>query len=315
MENNYVFTVLTPTFKGGKNLYAVYESLLGQTFKNFEWIVVLDGYDSITVSTIEQIVKENKFTVKWFIIEHNHKKAAVNRGVSEAGGEFILIADDDDTFKYDALENLYSAWKNIPASDRNDYVGVTGLCEYEDGSIVGDYFPSDIYDATTIECSLIKRITGEKWGFQRTEIMKKYPFFEDAEGYIGESTVWHEIGKRYKTRYINKVLRTYNQTEGSIMREPYTRNKVLNNCQAYVYGYGYSCGQIGVPVFYNPRFYAACTTNYTRFFLHSVKFGKYKSWMNPFKSGHLLSFSFVIGLVPGFLFFLNDLHQFNKARD
>lgn len=305
--SNCKFTVFTPTYKGRTKLYAVYKCLTSQTFNDFEWIIVLDGEDSETLSIVKDIKNKAPFFVDFFVNPHNHKKSAINRGIQESNGDFFIIADDDDFIKSDALEVLHKSWLDIPEHKKNEFVGVTGLCEYENGDIVGDLFPEDIYDATSLECTLKSKISGEKWGFQRIEIMKNFPFFEDAEGYVGESTVWHEIGKKYKTRYINKVVRTYNQTENSIIREPLNKGKVVKNCQAYVYGYRYSCGKIGRWVLYNPRFYIACSVNYVRFYFHCLRLKKTKSWMNPFNQNFLSVFSFFFALPVGFVFFVKDL--------
>ena len=50
---------------------------------------------------------------------------------------------------------------------------------------------------------------------QRREVLLDYKYFEDAEGLVGVSTVWWEIVKKYKTVYINKVVRHYLIRENS----------------------------------------------------------------------------------------------------
>ena len=47
------FTIFTPTFNRGNLLQELYESLLRQTFKDFEWIIVDDG----STDNTEEIVK------------------------------------------------------------------------------------------------------------------------------------------------------------------------------------------------------------------------------------------------------------------
>lgn len=309
-ENLFKFSVITPTFRGREKIRVVFESLKSQTYNDFEWLVVMDGFDKETSDIINCFIEEKaNFPIRLLSIDHNHKKAAMNRGIKEAQGELILIADDDDSFVPDALEIFESTWSTI--DDKESFVGVTGLCVYEDGSVVGDRFPQDVFDATTLECTLKHRVKGEKWGFQRRDIMLEYPFFEDAEGYVGESTVWFEIGKKYKTRYVNRELRVYNQTENSIIREPLTSGKVERNCQAYTYGYLYSASQVDVSIMLrNPRFFLACCINYVRYMMHSISLNKYKSWMSPI--GSMSKVRAVIIGSPGVFFYLRDIYNFKK---
>ena len=224
------FTILTPTYNGRSKLYKVYESLCAQTYSDFEWIIVLDGYDEQTDNIVNSFINENILNIKTFSIKRNHKKAAVNYGIKKATGELLLIADDDDPLPKNSLEIFNKNWNEI--EDKHNYIGITGLCIDENECIVGEKFPSSPFDKTSLDCVLRYNIYGEKWGFQRLDIMRKYPFFEDAEGYIGESTVWFEIGKKYKTRYINEIVRIYINTENSIMTSKFSENKIretLNN--------------------------------------------------------------------------------------
>ena len=68
----------------------------------------------------------------------------------------------------------------------------------------------DIWDSNSIESEIKYRVKGEKWGFHRTDVLKKFPFPEPENvKFISESVVWHAISKHYKTRYINEILRIY----------------------------------------------------------------------------------------------------------
>jgi len=301
----HTISIITPTYKGGAKLIEVYAAIKNQTFQPKEWIIVLDGIDDATLAIAKNISESAAIDIVIEVIEHNHKKAAVNRGLQIATGDFSLIADDDDLFPVDAIETLMNAWATIADDQKHKYVGVTGLCQDERGQIIGDKFPTDQFHSNSIECSLKKKIKGEKWGMQKTEILKKYPYFEGAEGYVGEGTVWMTIGKKYNTLYINKVVRTYNFTPNSIINSRHNKEKIIKNCQAYTYGYKFTCENFFWESLSYPRYFLACSVNYTRYYLHSVRFSKYKNWMTPFSSFKAL-LSFSIGLPIGLFFFIRD---------
>ena len=173
--------------------------------------------DGSTDGTRNLISAWQKDSTTWFPIryiwqEHNHKKAAFNRGVREAHGELFLTFDSDDRCVPQALERFAYHWFAIPKEDRDKYSGVTGLCSYEDGTIVGDRFPCKHWmDSDSLEMRYLHGIKGEKWGFHRTDILKQFPFPEDIPGHVPEGGVWSQIALSYKTRFINEVLRIYFQ--------------------------------------------------------------------------------------------------------
>src|SRR3974390_2962093 len=93
------FTVFTPTYNRAHTLHRVYESLLGQTVTDFEWLVVDDGP---TDDTEGLIAHYKRFVGKAFpityckLLRNRGKHRAHNLAVSMARGEFFLVADSDD---------------------------------------------------------------------------------------------------------------------------------------------------------------------------------------------------------------------------
>lgn len=303
---NPTLSVITPTYKGKDRLSIVYKSLMEQKFQPLEWIVVLDGGDEETERLLKQF-EIHHFNIKIIINAKNHKKSAVNAGIKVARGDFVIIADDDDPFPENSFKEMMDTWKNI--NNKYEYVGVTGLCDDGKGEIVGDLFPKDIFDSNAIKCSLYYKIKGEKWGMQRRDIMLLYPFFEDAEGYIGESTVWMEIAKKYKTRYFNKVVRNYIVREDSIMTLKYDKVKISSNCQAYTYGYRYTASNFLKYIVNNPKYIFGCCCNYARFFLHSHYLKKNKLWMKKDLKNYEL-ITLIIGFPLGFIMFISDVIKY-----
>jgi hypothetical protein len=72
---------------------------------------------------------------------------------------------------------------------------------------VGNKFPRDVMDSDTIEVTFKYKVTGDKWGFQRTEVLKQFPFAVTQDGkFVSESVTWFAISRRYKTRFVNETL-------------------------------------------------------------------------------------------------------------
>ncbi len=229
MTYNYTFTVFTPIYNRAHTLSRVYESLKVQTFQDFEWLIVNDGSQDESGAMVKRWQREARFPIRYIWQENTGKPIAVNRGVQQAQGELFLTLDSDDACLPIALERLKFHWDSIPADQKTDFSAVTCLTQDPDGGIVGDRFPFDPIDSNSLEIRLKYRVAGEKWGFQRTDVLKQFPNPQIAEEtYITESIVWNRIALRYKTRYVNEPLRIYFRSSAGLG----TTLARVRNCQS-----------------------------------------------------------------------------------
>lgn len=263
MTAKYTFTVFTPTYNRAHTLPRVYESLKKQTFRDFEWLIVDDGSTDGTRELVESWLAESPFPIRYFWQENRHKKVAFNRGVRAAQGRFFLTLDSDDECVPSALERFLWHWNNIPLSQQERFSGVTALCMNEEGRIVGEKFPcKDYIDSDSLEIWYRYGVKGEKWGFIKTEILKLYPFPEDVDGHVPEGIVWSEIGKRYKTRFVNEVLRIYYQKDqGRLMNS----GDVEKNAHGHFIWMEYILENEISWFRYKPTWFLKVAANYTRF--------------------------------------------------
>jgi glycosyltransferase involved in cell wall biosynthesis len=215
--STFTFTVFTPTLDRAHTLERVYGSLVSQTFRDFEWIVVDDGSTDETEALVRAWQKSADFPIHYLVQDHRGKHVATNRAVHAARGQLFLTIDSDDSFVPHALERFKYHWDLIPAEQRYRFAAVTALTEDEHGILIGTQFPRSPTDSNALEIRFRYKVRGEKWGFQRTDVMRAHPFPE-IEGYTGvvpESIVWNAIARRYKERYVNEVLRVYWQDQPS----------------------------------------------------------------------------------------------------
>ncbi len=208
--NKSFFTVFTPTFNRAHTLPRVFESLKGQTYRYFEWVIVDDGSTDETYALVKAWQGEADFSIRYFWQPNRGKHLAFNRGVKEARGELFLPFDSDDACIPEALERFKFHWDSIATEQKPLFSGVCGLCKDQYGKLVGNRFPWDITDSDSLEIHYRYKVRGEKWGFQRSEVMRRYSF-PKVEGarYVPEGVVWSAIAKSFKTRFVNEILRIY----------------------------------------------------------------------------------------------------------
>lgn len=211
------FTVFTPTCNRAHTLHRVYESLLEQTFQDFEWLVVDDGSTDHTRSLVAGWNKKSLFPIRYMYQSNRGKHVAMNLGVTRAKGEMFLVFDSDDRCSRDALERLHHAWQAIPSEQKPGFSTVAGLCTDAQGRVLGIPYLSGYADITSPGDQFEIRASGERWGANRTSVLRAFPFPEiQGETFIPEAIVWNRIACTYKTRFINEKLRRYTPLAGGL---------------------------------------------------------------------------------------------------
>lgn len=104
--NQAIVTVVIPTRNRPKLLERAINSVLKQSFKSFEILVIIDGNDVVTKTMIEEL---NDPRIRYIMnIVSVGGGQARNIGVENAKGEWIAFLDDDDEFLPDKLHKQYS---------------------------------------------------------------------------------------------------------------------------------------------------------------------------------------------------------------
>ena len=93
-------SVIIPTFNRGDVLSRAIGSVLGQTFGDFELIVVDDGSTDHTKDLVTSLTG----TIRYIIQSHKGVSAARNRGILESTGKLVAFLDSDDEWREDKLE-------------------------------------------------------------------------------------------------------------------------------------------------------------------------------------------------------------------
>ncbi len=200
-----LITVLTPTYNRAKLLERLYQSLCQQTYQDFEWIVVNDGSKDNTDEVVQSFVAEKKINILYIKQENGGKHRAVNRGVKEAKGDLLFIADSDDWLLPNSLETVAEMYQDI-ANDHL-FAGVCGLDVYADGTVIGGGMPQDVIDCNAIDIRMIHHVGGDLKEVFKTDVLREIPFPEiEGEKFCPEVVVWNRIAKKYKLRYFNKPI-------------------------------------------------------------------------------------------------------------
>lgn len=99
-------SIILPNYNGGKYLKETIQSVLNQTFENFEFIIVDDASTDNSRQVIEEF-QDNRI-ITYYSDVNRHVAYATNIGFEMAKGEYIARIDSDDQWEKEKLEKQLS---------------------------------------------------------------------------------------------------------------------------------------------------------------------------------------------------------------
>lgn len=166
-----MISVIVPIYNVEKYLEQFLNSVINQTFKDVEIIIVNDGSTDNSKVIVDKYMK-NSNKIKYF--EQNNKgvSEARNLAMTHAKGEYILFLDPDDYLELDMLEKLYKK-----AIKSNSDVVICGYNEVYDDKVNGK------------DCSITYNVDNNKLysGHEVAQMMLNL----EVRGYL-----WHKLFKK-----------------------------------------------------------------------------------------------------------------------
>ena len=205
-----VISVIVPVYNCQKYLPKMLQSLVYQTLKNIEIILVNDGSTDASLTILKEYEEKFSDKIKVFSIENVGQGEARNYGIKQARAEYLAFCDADDYYDLHAMELFY---EKVVEDDYDMVYAPHLLLSDKKGDCRGE-MPEDICDTTNF-------ILYGEVAFWSKLIHKR--IFEK----IGPiPSMWHEdtayglASASYceKIAYINKPLYYYIKHDGSITR-------------------------------------------------------------------------------------------------
>ena len=212
-------TIFTPTYNRRQLIERLYQSLLSQTRKNFEWLVVDDGSTDNTENYfVDLLTRQQPFPIRYIKQENGGKHRAINKGVQNATGELFFIVDSDDYLTENAIEKINQWTTSLDNSHK--WAGISGLKGFSKDSIVGQHSEFSYVDAQNNERRKYN-LLGDKAEVYFTDVLKQHPFPEiPGENFISEEIVWNAIARDgYYLRWFNEIIYICDYLEGGLTKD------------------------------------------------------------------------------------------------
>ena len=169
-------TVFTPTYNRAYCLHLCYESLLRQTCKDFEWLVVDDGSTDNTKELVEGWIREAKIPVRYLYKKNGGMHTGYNVAYDNITTELAVCIDSDDYMPDNAVERILTFWRE---NKDERYAGIIALDITTKGEVIGTKLP-EVKSATVYDLYNRMGVRGDKKQVYRTELIRPFhsPEFE-----------------------------------------------------------------------------------------------------------------------------------------
>jgi glycosyltransferase involved in cell wall biosynthesis len=198
-------SVIIPTHNRARFLAGAVRSVLAQSFKDLEIVVVDDGSSDDTEAVIQGF---RQAEIRY--VRHDCQRggaAARNTGILNSSGEYIAFLDDDDEWYPEKLMRQMSVMLASPSEIGGVYTGYF-IVDRSNGEIRGQIVPTergDIYQALLTgncvggtSCMLLRRSCFDKTGL----FDERLPSFQDYD-------LWLRAARKYRFDCIREPMLKY----------------------------------------------------------------------------------------------------------
>ena len=193
-----IISVIIPTYNRANFLKKAIDSVLAQTFKDFEFIVVDDGSTDET----KVLIKGYKGRIKYIYQDNKGPASARNAGIKESKAEFITFLDSDDWWDKDKLKIQFEAMQKNP-----DYlISHTQEIWYKNGKLLNQKKKHRKFGGFILEKCLAICAVGISTAMIRRELFEKVRLFNESLPCCEDYDFWLRTSAKFPFLLIDKAL-------------------------------------------------------------------------------------------------------------
>jgi len=219
-----LISVVMPVYNADAFLAEAIESILVQSYPQFEFIIIDDCSSDGSAEIIRNYARRDS-RIRPLYLSHKGAGGAANAGIAAAKGDLIARMDADDI----ALPERFAtqvAWM------RRAGVDICGSCIKTFGAESRLMWFPESHEAIRVEM-LFRSALMQPTVMLRAEIAKKHPYNESL--YFEDYELWTRLAPDYRMGNVPKVLLKYrtHQQQRHIQKASDVRNELRKFCQVY----------------------------------------------------------------------------------
>ncbi len=197
-------SVIIPTYNHSQYVCRAIDSILAQTYKDYEVIVVDDGSTDGT----REVLSKYGNKINYIYQENKGLPSARNTGIKASTGEYFVFLDADDYISPKALEIEVRFLENHP---QIGWVYSDYYCVNKKGNILAQFSKGITSDITPPEGMVFKRfLQGNFVPINAVMIRKRcvndVGFFDESLTSYEDGDFWLRVSAKYELKYINEPL-------------------------------------------------------------------------------------------------------------
>lgn len=217
MEEELI-SVIVPVYNGGQYLEECLESIIGQTYKNLQIILIDDGSKDKSGKICNEYAKKDK-RIEVIHQENAGVSSARNNGLDNARGEWITFVDADDWIEKDFCDILYKK-----ARQNNCEIAMCGYNRAVGSKSKKINFKENETFLTSKEYLIAALNPQTGVGFCHTKLIKKMAINEirfKEQLKVGEDAIYNEMIAKNITKaiYIKEPLYSYRINMNSVVKK------------------------------------------------------------------------------------------------
>ena len=236
-EKRELISIIVPIYNVENYLRQCLDSILNQTYQNFECLLINDGSpDNSADICREYVEKDSRF--KYFEKENGGLSDARNYGIRQSKGSYLTFVDSDDWLENDALQQLYDALKkenaDISIGRYNCYD--ESRCQY----LFYDSNPDDSLEVIDgkeiIGREGVEEMRNGNWTVAylklfKKELLENLPF---PLGKIAEDTywTWKVLLRASRVVYLNSYIYWYRIGLSGTLSNTWSEKRIYDEIEA-----------------------------------------------------------------------------------
>lgn len=197
-------SVVLPCYNGAQWIAEAIESVLAQTFEDFELVIIDDGSTDNSKEIVASHLRDER--IRYIHQENRGFSTAINRGIKESGGNLVGFIGHDDSWMPNKLElqvKHFSEHKDV------DLVH-TNYCSIDSqGRIIGVRdirIPDDSSKKEIVEQLFLSNFIGFETVLVRRKCFDEIGFFDERMMGFSDHDMWLRIAGRFNIAYIDLPL-------------------------------------------------------------------------------------------------------------
>ncbi len=230
-------SVIIPVYNAGKTIREALDSVLAQTYRDFELIIVNDGSTDDSDAVIHRYITDGRGDITCVAQKNKGAAAARNAGIRIARGELIAFLDADDLWDTDKLKTAVDALEARPEA----MMVFSDMRHSVDGKMIHASYLHERGYRHVSSGQVYDNLLKENFIFTPTVVMRKSVFatigyFDESLKIAEDYDLWLRVARDHEVLFVDRPLVTRRRLGANITenREVYAlsairlKEKLLN---------------------------------------------------------------------------------------